>query len=167
MPSTTCLPATRGSSSRMPTWSTTTCTQPETSSRSIAGPTPGGTSSRRSIRIPSARKSLSVSSAPCSASSAPSAIRPRKKKEKIRDKRSRPIVDAFFSWCDTEAESVLDDTPISNGIRYARFCLLPRWPEHRLLDLAPVAWDKTRERDDVRALLDQNQFRKLTLDARD
>ena len=45
---------------------------------------------------------------------------PRKKKEKIRDKRSRPIVDAFFSWCDAEAPSVLDDTPISDGIRYAR-----------------------------------------------
>lgn len=45
---------------------------------------------------------------------------PRKKKEKIRDKRSRPIVVAFFSWCDAEADKVLDDTPISNGIRYAR-----------------------------------------------
>jgi transposase len=162
---------------------------------------------------------------------------PRKKKENIRDKRSRPIVDAFFSWCDAEAASVLDDSPISNGIRYARnqrvglsqfledgrlpihnnlselalrreavgrknwlfvgsddggavnalftsllagcrlcdvepwsylrdiFCLLPRWPEHRLLDLAPIAWSKTRERDEVRALLDQNPFRKLTLDA--
>jgi transposase len=45
---------------------------------------------------------------------------PRKKKEKIREKRSRHIVDAFFSWCDAEAESVLDDTPISAGIRYAR-----------------------------------------------
>ena len=45
---------------------------------------------------------------------------PRKKKETIRDKRSRPIVEAFFSWCDGEAANVLDDTPISNGIRYAR-----------------------------------------------
>jgi transposase len=45
---------------------------------------------------------------------------PRKKKEKIREKRSRHIVEAFFSWCDAEAESVLDDTPISAGIRYAR-----------------------------------------------
>jgi transposase len=161
---------------------------------------------------------------------------PRKKKEKIREKRSRPIVDAFFSWCDAEAGSVLDDTPISNGIRYARnqrvglsqfledgrlpihnnlselalrrqavgrknwlfvgsdeggavnalftsllascrlcdvepwsylrdiFCLLPRWPEHRLLELAPVAWIKTRELDDARKLLDDNRFRRLTLD---
>jgi transposase len=160
---------------------------------------------------------------------------PRKKKEKIRDKRSRPIVDAFFSWCDAEAPNVLDDTPISDGVRYARnqrvglarflddgrlpihnnmselalrreavgrknwlfvgsddggavnaiftsllascrlcdvepwsylrdvFCLLPQWPEHRLLDLAPFTWNKTRARSDVRQLLDQNQFRKLTL----
>jgi len=38
----------------------------------------------------------------------------------MREKRSRHIVDAFFSWCDAEAPSVLDDTPISAGIRYAR-----------------------------------------------
>ena len=31
-----------------------------------------------------------------------------------------PIVDAFFSWCDAEADKVLDDTPIADGIRYAR-----------------------------------------------
>jgi hypothetical protein len=161
---------------------------------------------------------------------------PRRKKEKIRDKRSRPIVDAFFSWCDAEAPTVLDDTPISDGIRYARnqrvglsqflddgrlpihnsmselalrreavgrknwlfvgsddggavnalftsllascrlcdvepwsylrdvFCLLPRWPVHRMLDLAPVAWSETRARDDVQALLDANPFRRLTLE---
>jgi hypothetical protein len=163
---------------------------------------------------------------------------PRKKKEKIREKRSRPIVDAFFSWCDAEASTVLDDTPISDGIRYARnqrvglsqfledgrlpihnnlselalrreavgrknwlfvgsddagavnalftsllascrlcdiepwsylrdiFCLLPRWHEHRLLELAPVAWNKTRQRVDVQTLLNRNPFRKLTLDLR-
>ena len=45
---------------------------------------------------------------------------PRKKRQTIREKRSRPIVDAFFSWCDAEAADVLDDTPIANGIRYAR-----------------------------------------------
>lgn len=163
---------------------------------------------------------------------------PRKKKEKIREKRSRHIVDAFFSWCDAEVEKVLDETPIAKGIRYARnqrvglsrfledgrlpihnnmselalrreavgrknwlfvgsddagavnalftsllascqlfaiepwsylrdvFCLLPQWPEHDLLDLAPLNWSKTKARDDVRALLDANPFRKLTLDAR-
>ncbi len=161
---------------------------------------------------------------------------PRKKKEKIRDKRSRPIVDAFFSWCDAEAPSVLDDTPIADGIRYARnqrvglarfledgrlpihnnmselalrreavgrknwifvgsddggavnaaftsllascrlcdvepwaylrdiLCLLPRWSEHRMLELAPLAWNDTRQRADVQRLLAANPFRKLTLD---
>jgi transposase len=163
---------------------------------------------------------------------------PRKKKEKIRDKRSRPIVDAFLSWCDSEVPAVLDDTPISDGIRYARnqrvglsqfledgrlpihnnlselalrreavgrknwlfvgsddagavnalftsllascrlcdvepwaylrdiFCLLPKWSEHRLLDLAPLHWNKTRARDDVRERLDDHPFRRLTLDCR-
>jgi transposase len=163
---------------------------------------------------------------------------PRKKKEKIREKRSRHIVDAFFSWCDAEALKVLDDTPISAGIRYARnqrvglsqflddgrlpihnnmselalrreavgrknwlfvgsddggavnalfttllascklcdvepwsymrdiFCLLPEWPEHRLLELAPIEWSKTRELDAVKTLLAANPFRRLTLDAR-
>ncbi len=43
---------------------------------------------------------------------------PRKKRERIREKRSGPIVDNFFSWCDAEAPHVLDDTPISDGIRY-------------------------------------------------
>jgi transposase len=161
---------------------------------------------------------------------------PRTKKERTRQKRSEPIVSAFFSWCDAEAGNVLDGTPIADGIRYARnqraglsrfledgrlpihnnmserelrreavgrknwlfvgsddgghvnatftsllascrmhqvepwaymrdvLCLLPRWSEHRLLELSPVEWSKTRERDDVRALLDQNPFRKLTLD---
>lgn len=163
---------------------------------------------------------------------------PRKKREKIREKRSRHIVDAFFSWCDAEADKVLDDTPISNGIRYARnqrvglsqflddgrlpihnnmselalrreavgrknwlfvgsdeggavnalftsllascqmfaiepwsylrdvLCLLPQWPEHRLLELAPLNWGKTRASDETKALLDANPFRRLTLDAR-
>jgi transposase len=58
--------------------------------------------------------------------------------------------------CDVEPWSYLRDI----------FCLLPRWHEHRLLELAPVAWNKTRQRDDVQKLLDQNPFRKLTLDLR-
>jgi transposase len=161
---------------------------------------------------------------------------PRKKKEAIRNKRSKPIVDSFFSWCDAEAPLVLDDTPISDGIRYARnqrvglsrfiedgrlpihnnlselnlrreaigrknwlfvgndeggsvnarfvsllascrlcgvepwsylrdlLCLLPRWPAHQLLELSPVEWNRTRERDDVRRALDANHFRKAVLE---
>jgi hypothetical protein len=42
--------------------------------------------------------------------------------------------------------------------------LLPSCPEHRLFDLAPVEWTKTRERGDVMALLEKNPFRRLTLD---
>lgn len=163
---------------------------------------------------------------------------PRRKKEKMREKRSRHIVEAFFSWCDAEASSVLDETPIAAGIRYARnqrvglaqfledgrlpihnnlselalrreavgrknwlfvgsddggsvnatftsllasaqlcnvepwsylrdiFCLIPSWPAHKLLDLAPLSWKETSVRDDVRALLEANPFRRLTLDAR-
>lgn len=45
---------------------------------------------------------------------------PRKKRERIREKRSGPIVDAFFSWCEAESSFALDDTPIADGIRYAR-----------------------------------------------
>ena len=161
---------------------------------------------------------------------------PRRKRERVRQKRSEPIVNAFFSWCDAEAPNVLDDTPIADGIRYARnqraglsrfledgrlpihnnsselalrreavgrknwlfvgnddggvvnatftsllascsmhgvepwsylrdvLCLLPRWPEHRLLELSPVEWTKTRALDEVITLLDQNPFRRLTLD---
>ncbi len=58
--------------------------------------------------------------------------------------------------CDVEPWSYLRDI----------FCLLPKWPEHRLLELAPVGWNKTRQRTEVQSLLDQNPFRKLTLDSR-
>jgi transposase len=45
---------------------------------------------------------------------------PRKKKERIRNKHRRPIVEAFFSWCDAEWPSLLEDTPIYEAVRYAR-----------------------------------------------
>jgi transposase len=61
---------------------------------------------------------------------------------------------ASCALCDVEPWAYLRDV----------FCLLPHWSEHRLLDLAPVAWAKTRERLDVQRLLEQNQFRKLTLE---
>jgi len=162
---------------------------------------------------------------------------PRKKKEKIRQKRSKYIVDSFLSWCDAEAPNVLDDTPISDGIRYARnqrvglsrfledgrlpihnnlselnlrreavgrknwlfvgndeggevnatftsllasaalcgiepwaylrdvLCLLPQWPEHRVLDLSPIEWLTTKAHYDVKRLLDANPFRRATFAA--
>jgi len=55
--------------------------------------------------------------------------------------------------CDVEPWSYLRDV----------FCLLPEWPEHQLLALAPVEWKATRERDHVRQLLEKNPFRRLTL----
>lgn len=39
---------------------------------------------------------------------------------KLRVEKSKPIVEAFFRWCDDEALKVLDETPISKAIGYAR-----------------------------------------------
>ena len=46
----------------------------------------------------------------------------RNKKEQVRRAKSRPIVDKFFDWCDAdaEAERVLDESPLSTAIGYAR-----------------------------------------------
>ncbi|MCC6748341.1 MAG: IS66 family transposase [Deltaproteobacteria bacterium] len=38
----------------------------------------------------------------------------------VRQAESRPIVERFFSWCEEQAELVLDETPICKGIGYAR-----------------------------------------------
>jgi transposase len=158
----------------------------------------------------------------------------RRHREKIRASRSKPIVDQFFSWCDHESQHVLDDTPISAGIRYARnqrvgllrfledgrlpvhnniselnlrrqaigrknwlfvgsdtggevnavfssllascrmlgvepwaylrdiLCLLPSWPTHRDLELAPFFWNQTVCRPGVTAALSANPFRRAT-----
>lgn len=160
---------------------------------------------------------------------------PRKKRERLRAKHSKPIVERFFSWCDAAWPDLYEDTPIYDGVRYARnqreglscflrdgrlpihnnmselnlrrqavgrknwifvgsddgghtnavftsllascrmlqvepwsylrdlLCLLPRWSSHRLLELAPLNWGRTREQDDVRALLAANPYRALTL----
>jgi transposase len=48
------------------------------------------------------------------------ATAPPQKREQIRNAESRPIVDAFFDWCDAEAPRVLDETPIAKAIGYAR-----------------------------------------------
>lgn len=163
------------------------------------------------------------------------ATAPRKKKERLRKKHSKPILDRFFSWCDAEWPSLHEDSPIYDAVRYSRnqrvglqrfledgrlpihnniselnlrrqaigrknwlfvgsedgananaaftsllascrmhgvepwrylrdlFCLLPDWPEHKLLDLAPLSWKTTSARDDVQKLLDANPYRRLTL----
>jgi transposase len=38
----------------------------------------------------------------------------------VRQAESKPIVEAFFAWCDAQAELVLDETPIAKAIGYAR-----------------------------------------------
>jgi transposase len=163
------------------------------------------------------------------------ATAPRKKKERLRERHSKPVVDRFFSWCDAEWEHVLESTPIYDGIRYARnqrkglvrfledgrlplhnnlsemnlrrqaigrknwlfvgsdegaktnavftsllascrmlgiepwaylrdlLCLLPRWPKHDVLELAPVHWPRTLERQDVQQRLADDPYRKATL----
>ncbi len=45
---------------------------------------------------------------------------PRHKRETIRAKHSAPIVERFFSWCDAEWPTLLEDTPLYAAVRYAR-----------------------------------------------
>ena len=156
-------------------------------------------------------------------------------REAARQERSKPIVDEFFSWCQTEALAVVDQTPIKAAIRYATnqqmalerflydgqlpahnnhserelrreavgrknwgflgthdaghvnahfmsllasaelhrlepfaylrdlFCLLPKWPRKRVLELAPAYWKKTLEETDAQKRLDSNIFRRISL----
>ena len=159
----------------------------------------------------------------------------RNKRERIRYKHSRPIVESFLSWCDAHFPELLEDTPIYDGVRYTRnqreglsrflddgrlpldnniserelrrqavgrknwmflgsdnggrvnsfftsllascrmlgiepwsylrdlLCLLPGWPVHDLLALAPVNWPTTAERDDAKQILALDPYRALTL----
>jgi transposase len=43
------------------------------------------------------------------------------------------------------------------------FCLLPSWPMPRILDLSPLHWKTTLEREEVQHKLDTNIFRRATL----
>jgi transposase len=45
---------------------------------------------------------------------------PRKKRQEVRRAKSKPVLDAFFAWCEIEKDRVLDESPIADGIRYAR-----------------------------------------------
>jgi transposase len=44
------------------------------------------------------------------------------------------------------------------------FCLLPSWPARRVLELAPVNWKQTLEKQDARQRLDANVFRRAILE---
>jgi transposase len=48
------------------------------------------------------------------------ATSPPAEKLRLRAVKARPIVEAFFAWCDVESMKVLDETPISKAIGYAR-----------------------------------------------
>jgi hypothetical protein len=43
-------------------------------------------------------------------------------------------------------------------------CLLPRWPKHEVLALAPVNWAETLKRQDVQQRLADDPYRAITLD---
>jgi transposase len=160
---------------------------------------------------------------------------PAKKRREVRQARAAPIVDAFFGWCDLEADRVLDESPMAQAIRYARnqqvalrrflddgrlplhnniselnlrrevvgrknwlfvgsdeagevnatfvsllascalhkieplgyvrdlLCLLPRWPRHRVLDLAPAYWRETVEQREAQQALEANVLRRVVL----
>jgi transposase len=160
---------------------------------------------------------------------------PAKKRREIRQARAAPIVEAFFEWCDREAGRVLDESPVAQGIGYARnqrvalsrflddgrlpmhnniselnlrrevvgrknwlfvgsddagavnaafvsllascslqkiepftylrdlLCLLPRWPSHRVLELAPAYWRETLEKREAQEALDANVLRRVVL----
>jgi len=45
---------------------------------------------------------------------------PRKKRKSERHKRSAPIVEQYFGWCDAQVGQVLEDTPIAKAIGYSR-----------------------------------------------
>lgn len=48
------------------------------------------------------------------------ATSPPEEKLRRRQRDAKPLVEAFFGWCDAEALKVLDETPISKAIGYAR-----------------------------------------------
>jgi transposase len=43
------------------------------------------------------------------------------------------------------------------------FCLIPSWPQRRVLELAPASWRQTLESSDTQQLLDANMYRRATL----
>jgi transposase len=43
------------------------------------------------------------------------------------------------------------------------FCLMPRWPRSRVMELAPVNWRDTLPRRDVQQRLEANIYRRATL----
>lgn len=42
-------------------------------------------------------------------------------------------------------------------------CLLPRWPRHRVLELAPLYWSQTLQKSEAQQAVDANVFRRVVL----
>lgn len=156
-------------------------------------------------------------------------------RRRLRQAHSKPLVEAYFAWCDEESMKVLDETPIAKALAYSRnhrdafarflddgrlpltnniserhlrrealgrknwlflatdeggkvnatfvtllascemhglepyaylrdlLCLLPSWPIHDVLELAPANWRTTLERPEVQKKLEANVFRQVTL----
>jgi len=163
------------------------------------------------------------------------ATSPPEKRLAARREQAKPLVDAFFAWCEQELPRALDETPIQKGLRYALnqrqalsrflddgrlplhnnfserelrreavgrknwlflgsddagdvnatfvsllascqlhrhepwaylrdlFCLLPSWPQKRVLELAPAYWAQTLAQPDVQKRLAENVYRQATL----
>ena len=43
----------------------------------------------------------------------------RSERQRLRQEKSKPIVDAFFQWCEQQRDRVLDGSPMADAIRYA------------------------------------------------
>jgi transposase len=63
---------------------------------------------------------------------------PPEERRRIRNDKSKPIIEKYFAWCDQERDSALDGSPLHAAIRYAtnqraaleRFLEDPRLPIH-------------------------------------
>jgi transposase len=66
---------------------------------------------------------------------------PPAERARVRQERSKPIIEKFFTWCDANREVALDGSPLADAIRYAtnqrealkRFLDDPRLPIHNNL----------------------------------
>jgi hypothetical protein len=43
----------------------------------------------------------------------------RSERQRLREEKSRPIVEGFFAWCEQQRDRVLDGSPMADAIRYA------------------------------------------------
>jgi transposase len=159
----------------------------------------------------------------------------RSDRQRLRQEKSKPILEQFFGWCERERDRVLDGSPMADAIRYALkqraalerfledarlplsnniserhlrrqaigrknwvfvgsedgaranttfvsllascqmhgiepwgylrdlFCLLPSWPNKRVLELAPAYWLQTLADPEAQRRLEANVYRRILL----